>query len=124
MPRMFQSHLTASRTDYEHAVLHVRVNRTEDVAIHSEASNFVCDKGDCVLLSGRRTETFVVIMNYREPMYLSAVIVDDCDNHGVALMDSDDRPLRSEGSVVTAVHPREWIWRIRLYNGKMKHLTA
>jgi hypothetical protein len=82
-----------SRAHYEFTILHVRVDRTEDVAIHPEAPNFVCDKGDCVSLSGRKAETSVIIMNYRESMYFSAIIVDDCNNHGVALMDSNDRPL-------------------------------
>ena len=46
-----------------------------------------------MLLSGRSAETLVIVMNYRESMYFSAVIVDDCNNHGVAQMDSNDRPL-------------------------------
>ena len=112
------------RAHYEHAVLHVRVNRTEDVAIYPEAPDFVCDEGDCVLLSGRVAETLVVIMNYCESMYFSAVVVDDCNNYGVALMDTYDRPLCPEGFVVATVYPREWIWRIRLVNSKMNHLTA
>ena len=82
-----------SRTDDEFTVLHVRVNRAEDVAIHPEGSNFVCDKGDCVLLSGREAETLVIIVNYCESMYFAAVIVDDCNNYGVPLMDSNDRLL-------------------------------
>ena len=82
-----------SRAHDEFTILHVRVNRTEDVAIHPEAPNFVCDKGDCVLLSGRSAETLVIVMNYCESMYFSAVIVDDRNNHGVALMNSNDRPL-------------------------------
>ena len=82
-----------SRAHDEFAVLHVRVNCTEHIAIHPEASNFVRDKGDCVLLSRREAETSVIIVNYRESMYFSAVIVDDCNDYGVALMDSNDRPL-------------------------------
>ena len=81
------------RTHDELTVGHVRVNRTEDVAIHPEDPNFVCDKRDCVSLSGREAETPVIIMNYCESVYFSAIIVDDCNNHGVALMDSNDRPL-------------------------------
>ena len=82
-----------SRADDELTVLHVRVNRTEDVAIHPKIPNFVCDKGDCVSLPRREAETPVVIMVYCESMYFSTVVVDDCNHHGVALMDSDDRPL-------------------------------
>jgi len=34
-------------------VLHVRVDRAEDVAVHPERSCFVCDECDCMLLSRR-----------------------------------------------------------------------
>jgi hypothetical protein len=116
--------IVASSTYDELTILHVRVNRTEDVAIHPEAANFVCDKGDYVLLSWRETETPVIVMNYCESVYFSAVIVDDGNDHRVALMDSNDRPLCSEGFVVATVNPRERVRRVRLYNGKMKNLTA
>ena len=120
----FGSLVMLSRAHDELTILHVRVNRTEDVAIYPEGSSFVCDKGDCVLLPGREAEPPVIVMNYRESVYFSAVVVDDCNDHGVAQMDSNDRPMCPEGFVVASVHPRKWIGRVRLYNGKMKHLAA
>jgi len=36
-----------------------------------------------MLLSGRCAEILVIVKNYCESMYFSAVIVDDCNNHGV-----------------------------------------
>jgi hypothetical protein len=79
------------------------VNGAEDVAIHPEAPNFVCDKRDCVLLSWGEAETPVIIMDYCESVYFSTVIVDDCNDHGVVMMDSNDRPLCPEGFVVATV---------------------
>jgi hypothetical protein len=87
------SRATLSRAHDELTILHVRVNRTEDITIHPEAPNFVCDKGHCVSLSGSEAETPVIVVSYCESMYFSAIIVDDCNNYGVALMDSNDRPL-------------------------------
>ena len=75
-------------------------------------------------LTRRIAETLIVIMNYCKSMYFSAIIVDDRNNHGVALMDSHDRPRCAERFVVAAVDPRKWIRRIRLYNGKVNYLTG
>ena len=104
--------------------MHVRVNRAEDVAVYPEGADFVCDEGYCMLLSWREAETLIVIVNYCESMYFSAIVVDDRNNDGVALVDSNDRPLCPEGFVVATVDPREWIRRVRLYDGEIKYLTA
>jgi len=112
------------RGDDKHTILHVRVNCTEDVAINSEATSIVGDKRDCLLLPGSETESFVIVMNYCESMYFPTVIIDDSDDHGVALLHSDDRPLCAKRFVVATVHACERIRRVRLYNRKTKYLTA
>jgi len=71
------------RTHNDGTVLHVWVNRAEDVAIPPESARFVCDEGDCMLLSGWSAKAPVVVVHYREPVNFSAVIVDDCDDHCV-----------------------------------------
>ena len=65
------------------------MNCAEDVAINPKASNLVCDKSDCLLLSGREAESLVIVMDYCEPMHFAAVIVDDCDDYRVALVNLD-----------------------------------
>ena len=109
--------------DYR-AVLHVWVNCAEDVAVHPEVSNLVCDEGDGVLMSWGGAEASVIIVDYCESMHFTAVIVDYGDDDRVALMDSNDRPLRPKGFVIAPVHSRKWVRWISLDNGEMKHLTG
>jgi len=49
---------------------------------------------------------------------------DDCDNHCIAQMDSNDRPLCPERFVVTTVHPRHPVWWVRLHDSEMNYLNA
>jgi len=113
-----------SRTYNKGAVLHVRMNCAEYVAIDSESSRFVCDEGDCVLVSWCEAETSVIVVDYCEAMNFSAVIVDYCDDYGVAQVDLDDGPLRPKGFVVATIHACEWVGRVRLYDSEVKHLSS
>ena len=104
--------------------MHVGVNRAEYVAIHPEASNLVCDEGDGMLMSWGIAEASVIVVDYCESMHFTAVIVDDRDDHRVALMHSNDRPLRPKRFVIAPVHSRKRIRWISLDNREMKHLTG
>lgn len=44
-------------------------------------------------LSRCSAETPVIVVNDCESMYFSAVILDNCNDHHVALMDPNDGPL-------------------------------
>jgi len=100
------------------------VNGAEDVAVHSEGANFVCDEGDCLLLSWCEAEASVIVMNYCEAMYFPAVIVDNRNNYGVPLVNLNDGPLCPERFVIAAINARERVGRVSLYNRKMNNRAA